>query len=241
VENELAIADQQGSVNRIRRRQSTRERVRSLMIYPDPSRLPQVIPAIDSKRVKEHAVPNTLGVPVASRDVANVNDEFAVFYEQTASQVFRTIRLTTGDRNRAEDAMAEAFTRALAKWGKVSRHPNKRAWVTRVAINYDRSCWRQVGQHESPTNLSLNASEATSPPDHLSEELQAALVELQGRQREIVVLRYFSEFELAEIATILCLSKSTVRVHHMRAMRTLRGLLDPEGKSGAPTTKEHQR
>ncbi|MGH3152781.1 MAG: sigma factor, partial [Streptosporangiaceae bacterium] len=55
--------------------------------------------------------------------------EFAAFYAVARDDCLRTVLVSVGDIDAAQDLVAEAFARAWASWRKVSRHPAPRAWV----------------------------------------------------------------------------------------------------------------
>src|SRR6185503_5118982 len=71
-------------------------------------------------------------------------DDFTEFYAARKDAVLRAVTAATGDRPGAEDAVAEAFMRAYARWGRVAAHPSPTAWVLRTALNAYRSGWRRV-------------------------------------------------------------------------------------------------
>jgi hypothetical protein len=56
-------------------------------------------------------------------------DDFAEFYLSGKDAVFRAVLAAGGDRAGAEDAVAEAYARACARWEAVCAHPNPTAWV----------------------------------------------------------------------------------------------------------------
>ena len=60
--------------------------------------------------------------------------EFAEFYEAARDDCLRAVLVSVGDRNTAEDLVAEAFARAWARWRQVRRHPAPRAWVVTTAF-----------------------------------------------------------------------------------------------------------
>lgn len=62
-------------------------------------------------------------------------DDFREFYAARKDAVFRAVLVATGDRAGAEDAAAEAFGRAYARWSGVRVHPNPTAWVLRTAAH----------------------------------------------------------------------------------------------------------
>ena len=49
--------------------------------------------------------------------------EFAEFYRAAKDDCLRSVLVSVGDRDTAQELVAEAFARAWASWGTVSRHP----------------------------------------------------------------------------------------------------------------------
>jgi DNA-directed RNA polymerase specialized sigma24 family protein len=60
---------------------------------------------------------------------------FAEFYRAARDGCLRAVFATVGDRQAAEDLVAEAFARAWAHWRTVRHHPAPSAWVVRTALN----------------------------------------------------------------------------------------------------------
>ena len=69
--------------------------------------------------------------------------EFTQFYRSDRDRCLRAVMVGVGDRQLAEDLVAEAFTRAWMSWQKVSRHPAPCAWIVRTALNIRVSWWRR--------------------------------------------------------------------------------------------------
>ncbi|MDT0264238.1 RNA polymerase sigma factor [Jatrophihabitans lederbergiae] len=63
-----------------------------------------------------------------------------------------------------------------------------------------------------------------APPGEQT-ELLAALDQLPGKQREVLVLRYWSELSEAEIAAVLQVPAGTVKSRASRGLRTMERLL----------------
>ena len=70
-------------------------------------------------------------------------DGFTRFYETARDDCLRAVYASVGDPQAAEDLVAEAFSRAWARWRTVSRHPAPQAWVVRTARNARVSWWRR--------------------------------------------------------------------------------------------------
>src|SRR5688572_490463 len=150
-------------------------------------------------------------------------DDFGEFYAARKDPVFRALLVATGSRAAAEDAVAEAFTRACARWDTVREHPNPTAWVLRTALNAHRSWWRRlVREVPGPVPDRPDAARDGVPEDRLPAELRDLVARLPRRQREVVALRVLAGLSAEQAAATLRISTATVHVHLHRALATLR-------------------
>jgi RNA polymerase sigma-70 factor (sigma-E family) len=155
--------------------------------------------------------------------------EFAEFYEASRDVCLRAVIAGTGDRQLAEDLVAEAFTRAWMSWRTVRRHPAPRAWVVRTALNTSVSWWRRRRREVALAGHDT-AAVAAAPPGGLDTALLAALRRLPARQREVVALRVFLDLDTATTAGVLGISTGTVTAHLARAVASLRAQFTPAGQ-----------
>ena len=155
--------------------------------------------------------------------------DFARFYADYRDPCLRAVLASTGDRQAAEEMVAEAFARAWASWAKVSRYQSPQAWVVRVALNAGVSSWRQrrrevlLGSGPLPEAVPAAAEAAEGPAGAVME----VLARLPRRQREIVALRFFLDLDTASTAEVLGIAPGTVTAHLARAMAALRDELTP--------------
>jgi RNA polymerase sigma factor (sigma-70 family) len=152
--------------------------------------------------------------------------DFADFYQKSRHQVFRAVLLATRQPDRAEDAVADAYAAAFARWPSLGRHPNPTAWVVRTALNRFRSGWR-IWRREGPEAPDVQS--VVPPSEGLDADLLAALWRLPARQREVVGLRVLADLDTAQAAAVLGISPSTVAVHLHRALQALRASLEASG------------
>jgi RNA polymerase sigma-70 factor (sigma-E family) len=153
--------------------------------------------------------------------------EFTEFYTASRDDCLRIVLVSVGDRQLAEDLVAEAFTRAWMSWRKVREHPVPRAWVVRTALNTHVSWWRRRRREltvDDPTALALPGG--TQPERAaglgIDEALAAAVRALPPRQREVITLRVFFDLDTDATAKLLGISPGTVGAHLHRALATLR-------------------
>jgi RNA polymerase sigma-70 factor (sigma-E family) len=149
--------------------------------------------------------------------------EFTDFYTSARDDCLRIVLVSVGDRQLAEDLVAEAFTRAWMSWRKVRVHPAPQAWVVRTALNAHVSWWRrrrrEVALDPGALPDDLADPGAAGP---LDETLLVAIRTLPPRQREVITLRVFFDLDTETTAKLLGVSPGTVSAHLHRALAALR-------------------
>jgi RNA polymerase sigma-70 factor (ECF subfamily) len=145
---------------------------------------------------------------------------FEGFYRERLPTVVRACTLVTADPALSEEIAAEAFARLWANWGRIHDEDHAGGYVYKTAM---RMCMKRAlrVQRESPVS---DAGRVVDDVGTTTERAHifAQLAELPTRQRQAVVLRDWAGFEVDEIAAILRIRDSTVRVHLARGRRTLR-------------------
>src|SRR5262249_3024518 len=112
--------------------------------------------------------------------------EFTEFYTASRDDCLRIVLVTVGDRQLAEDLVAEAFARAWTSWRRVREHPVPRAWVVRTALNTNVSWWRRRRRElavDGSTALTLLDARQSRPSAdlYLDDGLAAAVRALPAR------------------------------------------------------------
>jgi RNA polymerase sigma factor (sigma-70 family) len=132
---------------------------------------------------------------------------FEAVFSREFPRVARTIHHIVGDRARAEEVTQDAFLELLRHWRTVAGYDRPDLWVRRVAIRKAQRerhrAWRRVELERSTVG-----DEAVETPTPAPEVL-AAVRRLAPKQRAVVVLFYFEDRSMAEIADILGCSEST--------------------------------
>jgi RNA polymerase sigma factor (sigma-70 family) len=145
--------------------------------------------------------------------VRQARDRVEDVYRADAARLWRALVLHTGNRDRASDAVSEAFTQALAR-GDELRDP--RAWVWKTAF-------RIAGGRFRLEQASDEVGSAASPA--LSDDLvdlTRALAKLSHHQRAAAILHYYGGYSLREVATMIGSTRAAVGVHLYRARERLR-------------------
>lgn len=130
---------------------------------------------------------------------------------------------TTGDLAAAEEAVQEAFIRALQRPRALQEADNPEAWLCTVARNVARSRWRRLQRLRSIQPEPPQYSQETSP-DHVY--LMQGLRALPSQQREAVVLHHLADLSVAEVARITNVPPGTVKARLSRGRARLAEILD---------------
>ena len=143
-----------------------------------------------------------------------------------------------GDRDVALDAANQAFMKAYRSIGSYDPSRPIRHWLLRIAVNeaitLGRRRTRDRSRQAPETEAAAIADRAATPEaetlDRESRDgIRAAVAQLHEPYRAVVVLRYFNELSVDEVAAVLGRSPSTVGVQLLRARQLLRKVL--EGRS----------
>jgi DNA-directed RNA polymerase specialized sigma24 family protein len=162
--------------------------------------------------------------------VGSQRTDFAEFYREVKDECLFAVLVSVGDRDTAQDLVAEAFARAWASWPAVSRHPAPAAWVVRTALNAGVSRWRRRRREVPVPDLALVADRPAAggaPGSCVDPRIMAALLRLPARQRQVVALRLFLDLDTERTAQVLGIAPGTVQAHLGRAMAALRENLIP--------------
>ena len=154
-------------------------------------------------------------------------NDFDRFFDDNYARVVRTLVLAGADRARAEDAAQEAFTKAIRKWRRVGELANPAGWVYVVAV---REVWRRsrallvddttlAGQHDPARDLDGAV------------DLRAAIGRLPTRQKLAVVLRFYGDLSVSEVADAMGCAEGTVKSTLNAAVASLRGGLALQGSA----------
>lgn len=147
-----------------------------------------------------------------------------------------------GSTHDAEDLLQELFLRVVRMVDSYKHDGRFEAWLYRIAINLVRDHLRRLRRHggaaeatgQSPDNWArLEAHPARQPPPdqpaQLAEQidrLRLALLQLPDQQREVIMLRHFSNMSFQDIADIMGTPLGTALARAHRGLAQLRRLME---------------
>jgi len=160
-------------------------------------------------------------------------DAFSRLVATRITRLDAVARLITRDPERAKDAVQEAFARA---WRDLSalRDPDRfDAWLRRLLIN---ACMDEIrrGRHRTfeveltDIHQPAIADSAIAVADR--DALERGFRRLDPEQRSVIVLYYYLDLPLPEIAAALRLPEGTIKSRLHRARASLRAALDADAR-----------
>jgi len=143
------------------------------------------------------------------------------------NDIFRTATRVLGERGRAEDVVQEVYLQAWKSFDRFETGTNCRAWLFKIlfhCVNHHRRKWfRFPLLKENEEFLEANLTYSPPVPDHLTdEEILAALENIPGDFRSVVLLVDVEEFAYKEAADILQIPIGTVMSRLSRGRKLLR-------------------
>lgn len=161
-------------------------------------------------------------------------EEFSEFVVARSSQLYRTAYLLTTTSHGAEDLVQTALAKSFAAWSRVRSADDPVAYVHGVLFKTFLSERRRRSTTELPvSDVADHPVPAPDPTERMA--LMAALSHLAPTDRAVVVLRFWEDHTVAQTALDLGLTEAAVKNRSLRALRTLRQLLDAPLPNGAPS------
>jgi RNA polymerase sigma-70 factor (sigma-E family) len=168
---------------------------------------------------------------VATRETAT--EGISLLYETRWAGLVRLVWFLLRDQQAAEDVAQDAYIATYRNWDRLRDEEAAVAYLRRCAINGARSMLRHLMVVRRETKAEAGRADAagrlTSPSSDEAalnrldgDQLMAALATLPDRQREVIVLRYYSDMSEAQIAETLDISPGSVKTHAYRGLRSLR-------------------
>lgn len=162
------------------------------------------------------------------------HEAFAALVTASSGPLYAVATLILRDGDRARDAVQEALVGAWRGIRAVREPAAWEAWLHRLVV---RACYRLARRHPPESIVELRLTEAEEPTledDGPSvadrDQLERGFRRLPPEQRAIVVLRYYVDLPLPEVAGVLGIPLGTAKSRLHRAMQTMRAALEADAR-----------
>lgn len=158
---------------------------------------------------------------------------FEPIVERYQRLLFTVALRMLGDHDEASDAAQNAFVKAYQKLDTFDQSRRFFSWIYRILLNECLNLRRDRHPHEQ---LTPELATVGSPVELLEaterrRRVQAAVRALPIEQREVIVLRHFTELSYEEIAEVLRVPAKTVKSRLHAARQRLSQMLALDSRS----------
>ena len=162
--------------------------------------------------------------PDRAQDPNHELERLVLQYQQS---LLRTCFLYLRDRTLAEDAVQETFLKAYRSLASFRGECSEKTWLMKIAMN---TCCDLRRAHRlrsiDPRRIPELLPQAAEPFAPAEEELVTQVIQLPRKLREVILLYYYQDMTVTEIAVSLGISQSSVSGRLKRARGKLRTLLE---------------
>ena len=160
-------------------------------------------------------------------------EEFRAFYERTARSLWAYLSRTSGDPQKADDFLQEAYYRFYRAGKQYESESHRRNSLFQIATNVLRDAARRgrrrgevpLAGEESPALVARSAAPSPERQVAMRTDVARAIQQLEPIQRELLWLAYAQGVSHDEIADILGLRSISIRTLLFRAKKKLAAIL----------------
>lgn len=154
---------------------------------------------------------------------------FDALYRRYVARIYRFARARLDSEQDAEDVTTATFMEAYTSLGGYREQGQFGAWLFTIARRQVLALRRRTRAHGDIDAVDLMVP-ATDLPAH-RDVLRRALLRLSEDRRDVLLLRFYGDLKVAEIAAVLGKGESAVKMLLHRGLAQLHQLLreDPRG------------
>lgn len=145
---------------------------------------------------------------------------FDDYVETRGADLYWSAFLLTGDHQHAEDLVQTALSKTYQRYDQFENNRHFESYVRTTMYRTFVSWWRKLSwrsEYPAPDDPDRAVDDRTSNPD-----LHRALADLPRMQRAVLVLRYYDDLPIKEVAELLRIPQGTVASHASRGLAALR-------------------
>ena len=146
---------------------------------------------------------------------------FEQVYDTYGPSLYRFCLLQMKNPADAEDVLQEVFCKRLYQAPDFATPEHERRWLFRVALNQCRDEWKRSRRTELPLEVAQHMS---LTPEELG--LLEQVASLPEKLRTVIHLHYYEGYDVREIAQLLGVTVSAVKMRMKRGREALRERLE---------------
>lgn len=163
----------------------------------------------------------------------NLHQKVEELIEMYGDELLRLCYLYLKDINLAQDALQDTYLKVFRNLEKFKGESSEKTWIIKITINV---CKNYVKNYWIRNVIRLDNMPEVSYVEQFSkiinDELLSAIMRLPTKLKEVILLYYYQEYKIKEIADILCISETAVNKRLARAKVKLKEYLEVGGWDG---------
>lgn len=166
-----------------------------------------------------------IGSAAATSSDSTADEAVTRLYSAHYAGLVRLATMLLRDQGRAEEIVQDAFVTVHGRWRHVEEPDKAVAYLRTTVVNRSRSELRHrkvVAKHEPDPPGADASAESHVLARAQRGAMLTALDGLSGRQREVLILRYYLDLSESDIAATLRISRGAVKSHSSRGIAALR-------------------
>lgn len=158
------------------------------------------------------SVPNSKPIP----DIRNLISEYG-------DSLLRMCLLYLKDIHLAEDAVQDTLIKVHKSYSKFKGDSEEKTWVMRIAINVCKNYLRSSWWKRIDEAVVLEQIPSSSIDDSMQDDsLLLEIMKLSPKYKEVILLFYYQDMKIREIAEVLNTPEATIAVRLKRAREILK-------------------
>lgn len=161
-------------------------------------------------------------------------EAFEEIYKLTRDHVYRTVSFLAVSQQDVPDIVSEVYIELFKSLSNYNAEHNFQAWlnglIVRQVNNWKRKMWRALRIFQKNKDLYVEEPhidiEAATVDQENNQELLLQVQKLSYKHKVVIVLRYYHDYSMDEIAQLLMVPVGTVKSRHHHAILKLRKLTE---------------
>lgn len=153
-----------------------------------------------------------------------LNNQFIKIVTENKTAMFRLAYTMVLNQEDAEDVVSETIVKAYSHLAELRNIRKMKSWIFQILVNESKAFLKKRNRIELVEDISLFEEKGSG--EEKSYDLLEFVSELEDIFKEVIILYYFEEFCVKEIADILSISEGTVKSRLSRARVKLKGFLE---------------
>ncbi len=145
--------------------------------------------------------------------------EMYIYYKD---YVFRSAWFILGKREEAEDVMENVFLKVFTKLHTFNMEKDFKPWLSRIILNESRNLYNKRKSTYDNTELYLDGAKSSDFSLEEKMDIRRHLNRMDLGSKELILMRFFQNLTIEEIARIKKITQNNVKVRIHRAVKKLK-------------------